>query len=59
MEEDTSEKLDTFSKLIISTIKNWAQADFINDQGLIREMFSLLHRQYDAAGEVSHTIFST
>ena len=28
-------------------------ADFINDQELIRQMFSLLHRQYDAAGEVS------
>ena len=28
-------------------------ADFINDQELIRQMFSLLHRQYDAAEEVS------
>ena len=45
--------ITSYNRLIISTIKNWAMADFINDQELIRQMFSLLHRQYDAAGEVS------
>ena len=31
----------------------WARSDYIQDQDLVREMFSLLHRQYDGVGEVS------
>ena len=43
---------DSFQKLIIETVIRWAKSDFIQDQQLIREMFSLLHRQYDAVDEV-------
>uniref|UniRef100_X1Z8I7 Ryanodine receptor n=1 Tax=Capitella teleta TaxID=283909 RepID=X1Z8I7_CAPTE len=41
-----------FQKLVINTVIHWAKSDFISDQDLIREMFSLLHRQYDCVGEV-------
>jgi len=51
-EESSDEIIDNFQKLIISTITQWAKTDFIADQGLIREMFALLHRQYDGVGEV-------
>lgn len=44
---------DCFQKLVTNTVINWAKSDFISDQDLIREMFSLLHRQYDCVGEVS------
>ncbi len=43
----------TYNQLIINTVKTWAMTEFIQDQELIRQMFSLLHRQYDSAGEVS------
>ncbi len=39
-------------KLVIQTVINWAKTDFIHNQQLIREMFGLLHRQYDGVGEV-------
>lgn len=38
---------------MIRTIINWAKSDIIVDQNLIREMFSLLHRQYDGVSEAS------
>ena len=50
--------VDNIQKLIINTIVNWAKADIIVDQNLIREMFGLLHRQYDGVAEVTRTISS-
>ena len=38
--------------LIQKTMIKWAEEDFIDDQELVREMFSLLHRQYHGIGEV-------
>ena len=49
--------ITSYNRLIIDTVKTWAMSDFINDQELIRQMFSLLHRQYDGAGEVSLFMF--
>ena len=43
---------DSLQKLIIETVITWAKSDYIQDQELVREMFSLLHRQYDGVGEV-------
>ncbi len=52
-EEDLNAGLiTTYNRLIINTVNTWAKTEFIQDQELIRQMFSLLHRQYDAAGEV-------
>jgi len=42
---------------MIRTIINWAKSDIIVDQNLIREMFSLLHRQYDGVSEASSMHF--
>lgn len=43
---------DNLQKLIASTMRRWAQEDFISMQDLVREMFSLLHRQYNGIGEL-------
>lgn len=43
---------DNLQKLIALTVRRWAQEDFISMQDLVREMFSLLHRQYNGIGEL-------
>lgn len=42
----------TLQELISHTMIHWAQESFIQDPELVRLMFSLLHRQYDALGEL-------
>ncbi|GFR86949.1 ryanodine receptor [Elysia marginata] len=47
------EKLpDCMQNLITATMVRWAEESFISMQELVREMFSLLHRQYDGTGEL-------
>ena len=43
---------DSLQKLIQKTMVLWAEETFISSPDLVREMFSLLHRQYDGIGEV-------
>ncbi|XP_050784274.1 ryanodine receptor 1 isoform X2 [Gopherus flavomarginatus] len=42
----------TLQELISHTMVHWAQESFIQSPALVRVMFSLLHRQYDAIGEL-------
>uniref|UniRef100_A0A8C1G5L1 Ryanodine receptor 1a (skeletal) n=1 Tax=Cyprinus carpio TaxID=7962 RepID=A0A8C1G5L1_CYPCA len=42
----------TLQELISHTMIHWAQESFIQNPELVRLMFSLLHRQYDALGEL-------
>ncbi|KAK3094056.1 hypothetical protein FSP39_023525 [Pinctada imbricata] len=46
------QKPETLQILIQNTMVKWAEEDFIVDQNLVREMFSLLHRQYNGIGEL-------
>lgn len=46
-------------KLITSTMVHWAEETFITSQELVREMFSLLHRQYDGIGELMTALEKT
>ena len=39
-------------KLIAATMIKWSKDSLISSQELVRQMFSLLYRQYDALGEV-------
>lgn len=50
---DNEEKIMSFQDLITSTIVNWARSNKIQDSELIRTMFLLMYRQYNAVGEVS------
>ncbi|KAL3874970.1 hypothetical protein ACJMK2_037916, partial [Sinanodonta woodiana] len=50
--EPRNGKPDSLQKLIQETMIRWAESDFISNQDLIREMFSLLHRQYTGIGEL-------
>ncbi|KAK3736855.1 hypothetical protein RRG08_000604 [Elysia crispata] len=43
---------DCMQNLITATMVRWAEESFISMQELVREMFSLLHRQYDGIGEL-------
>ena len=43
---------DSLSHLISNTMIKWAEEKHIEDPTLVREMFNLLHRQYDGVGEV-------
>jgi ryanodine receptor 2 len=43
---------DNVQKLITSTMVRWAEETFITMGDLVREMFSLLHRQYNGSGEL-------
>lgn len=44
--------LGSLDGLIVYTIVKWAKEGFIESLELIREMFSALHRQYNATEEV-------
>ncbi|XP_070577063.1 ryanodine receptor 2-like isoform X7 [Ptychodera flava] len=50
---------DSLSSLIASTMVKWAEEKYIDDPVLVREMFSLLHRQYDGVGELCHALTKT
>ncbi|XP_069116591.1 ryanodine receptor-like isoform X2 [Argopecten irradians] len=45
-------KIDSLQKLIQNTMISWAEEAFMTNQDLVREMFGLLHRQYDGIGEL-------
>uniref|UniRef100_A0A9J8AYF0 Ryanodine receptor 1a (skeletal) n=1 Tax=Cyprinus carpio carpio TaxID=630221 RepID=A0A9J8AYF0_CYPCA len=51
-EEDKKPSKSTLQELISHTMIHWAQESFIQNPELVRLMFSLLHRQYDALGEL-------
>ncbi len=51
--------LDIFSQLLTDTVIRWAKKSFITDENLIREMFSLVYRQYNALGEIAESIGKT
>ncbi|KAL1124812.1 hypothetical protein AAG570_001433 [Ranatra chinensis] len=56
-EKKTPEEL--FRKVLISTIVRWAEETQIETPKLVREMFSLLVRQYDSVGELIRAIGKT
>ncbi|KAG5284985.1 hypothetical protein AALO_G00032720 [Alosa alosa] len=49
-------KPQTLQALISHTMIHWAQESFIQNPELVRLMFSLLHRQYDALGELIRAV---
>ncbi|XP_073771088.1 ryanodine receptor 1 isoform X3 [Danio rerio] len=51
-EPEEDKKPSTLQELISHTMIYWAQESFIQNPELVRLMFSLLHRQYDALGEL-------
>ncbi|KAM6389925.1 ryanodine receptor 1-like, partial [Rhynochetos jubatus] len=46
----------SLQELISQTMVHWAQESFIQSPELVRAMFSLLHRQYDALGELGRAL---
>ncbi|XP_050357860.1 ryanodine receptor isoform X7 [Nymphalis io] len=50
---------EKFRKILIQTIVNWAEESQIETPKLVREMFSLLVRQYDAVGELIRALEKT
>jgi len=52
-------KIDIFSQLLTDTVIRWAKKSFITDEKLIREMFSLVYRQFNALGEIAESIGKT
>ncbi|XP_078000970.1 ryanodine receptor 2-like [Glandiceps talaboti] len=50
---------DSLSSLIAATMVKWAEEKYIEDPVLVREMFSLLHRQYDGVGELCRALTKT
>ncbi|NWT89215.1 RYR1 protein, partial [Lanius ludovicianus] len=46
----------TLQELISQTMVHWAQESFIQSPALVRAMFSLLHGQYDALGELGRAL---
>ena len=47
---------DSFQKLVKNLITEWGKTDYIADQALVREMFDLLHRQYNGIGELASAL---
>ncbi|XP_054285011.1 ryanodine receptor isoform X1 [Macrosteles quadrilineatus] len=61
-EEEEPEKKtpeEVFRKILISTIVKWAEESQIETSKLVREMFSLLVRQYDCVGELVRALEKT
>lgn len=56
-EKKTPEEI--FRKVLISTIVRWAEESQIEMAKLVREMFSLLVRQYDSVGELIRALGKT
>lgn len=50
---------EVFRKVLISTIVSWAEETQIETPKLVREMFSLLVRQYDTVGELIRALEKT
>ncbi|XP_026324427.1 ryanodine receptor [Hyposmocoma kahamanoa] len=50
---------EKFRKVLIQTIVSWAEESQIETPKLVREMFSLLVRQYDAVGELVRALEKT
>ncbi|XP_043283357.1 ryanodine receptor isoform X10 [Venturia canescens] len=50
---------EVFRKVLISTIVEWAEESQIETPKLVREMFSLLVRQYDTVGELIRALEKT
>lgn len=50
---------EVFRKVLISTIVRWAEESQIETPKLVREMFSLLVRQYDSVGELIRALGKT
>ncbi|XP_069698288.1 ryanodine receptor isoform X7 [Periplaneta americana] len=50
---------EVFRKILISTIVTWAGESQIETSKLVREMFSLLVRQYDSVGELIRSLQKT
>ncbi|NWZ18064.1 RYR1 protein, partial [Agelaius phoeniceus] len=46
----------TLQELISQTMVHWAQESLCLHPALVRAMFSLLHRQYDALGELGRAL---
>ena len=46
----------TLQELISHTMIHWVQESFIQNPELVRQMFSLLHRQYDGLGELTRAL---
>ncbi|XP_072515634.1 ryanodine receptor 1 [Salminus brasiliensis] len=55
-EPEDEKKPSTLQELISHTMIHWAQESFIQNPELVRMMFSLLHRQYDALGELIRAV---
>uniref|UniRef100_W5KMZ7 Ryanodine receptor 1 n=1 Tax=Astyanax mexicanus TaxID=7994 RepID=W5KMZ7_ASTMX len=55
-EPEDEKKPSTLQELISHTMIHWAQESFIQNPELVRIMFSLLHRQYDALGELIRAV---
>lgn len=56
-EHKTPEEI--FRKVLIKTIVGWAEESQIETPKLVREMFSLLVRQYDSVGELIRALQKT
>nr|BAA41470.1 ryanodine receptor homologue [Drosophila melanogaster] len=50
---------EVFRKVLIKTIVSWAEESQIENPKLVREMFSLLLRQYDTVGELVRALEKT
>lgn len=58
-EEEKKTPEEIFRKVLIATIVRWAEESQIELQKLVREMFSLLVRQYDSVGELIRALGKT
>ena len=61
IEEEPEKKTpeEIFRKVLIKTIVSWAEESQIETPKLVREMFSLLVRQYDTVGELIRALEKT
>ncbi|KAI3389454.1 hypothetical protein SNEBB_011471 [Seison nebaliae] len=48
-----------FSRVMVETVKRWANDGMVEDHDLIREMFALLYRQYNGIRELSDSLAKT
>ncbi|XP_069958037.1 ryanodine receptor isoform X5 [Cherax quadricarinatus] len=58
-EPEVLDSADKFKKVLVDTIVRWASESFIETPVLIREMFSLLLRQYNSIGEMMAALEKT
>ncbi|XP_069170443.1 ryanodine receptor [Procambarus clarkii] len=58
-EPEVLDAADKFKKVLVETIVRWASESFIETPVLIREMFSLLLRQYNSIGEMMAALEKT